>query len=115
MRNKSKVRDIYVADISYEVVEEDLRKLFSVCGSVRAINMLKDERSGNFNGRAFIRMSTDAEAKEAVNMLDGTRLINRCIRVSAARDKPVNDPVEVVKEQKSRQRKPEKSSAKKRH
>jgi RNA recognition motif-containing protein len=104
MSKKSKVKEIYVADISFDVVEEDLHKLFSVCGSVRAINMLKDERSGNFNGRAFIRMASDAEAKEAINMLDGTRLVNRCIRVSAARDKPLNEPVAVVEEKKPRRR-----------
>ena len=106
MKNKSKVRDIFVADISFDVVEEDLRKLFSVCGSVRAITMMTDKRSGKFNGLAFIRMSTDAEAKEAVNMLDGTRLINRCIRVSAARDKPVAAPAVEVKEKKPRRSRP---------
>lgn len=104
MSNKSKVKEIYVGDISFEVVEEDLHKLFSVCGTVRAINMLKDVRTGNFNGQAFIRMATDAEAKEAINMLDGTRLLNRCINVSAARDKPINEPIAVVKEKKPRRR-----------
>jgi len=100
MSKKSRVKEIYVADISFDVVEEDLHKLFSVCGSVRAINMLKDAKSGNFNGRAFIRMASDAEAKEAINMLDGTRLLNRCISVSAARDKPLNEPVAAIEEPK---------------
>lgn len=104
MKNKSKVKDIFVDDISFDVVEEDLRKLFSVCGTVRTISMLTDQRSGKFTGRAFIRMSTDAEAKEAVNMLDGTRLINRCIRVTAARDKPEPAAAEEVVEKKPRGR-----------
>lgn len=104
MKNKSKVKDIFVSDISFDVVEEDLRKLFSVCGTVRTISMLNDQRSGKFSGRAFIRMSTDAEAKEAVNMLDGTRLINRCIKVSAARDKPETKPVMAVEEKRPRPR-----------
>ena len=104
MSKKSKVNEIYVGDISFEVEEEELHKLFSVCGTVCAINMLKDVRTGNFSGRAFIRMATDAEAKEAINMLDGTRLIDRCIHVSAARDKPLNVPVAVVTEKKSRRR-----------
>ena len=104
MSNKSKVKEIYVGDISFEVEEEDLHKLFSVCGTVRAINMLKDVKTGNFKGQAFIRMATDAEAKEAINMLDGTRLLNRCISVSAARDKPINQPIVVAEEKKSRRR-----------
>jgi RNA recognition motif-containing protein len=72
--------------------------------------MLKDERSGHFNGRAFIRMSTDAEAKEAIHMLDGTRLINRCIQVSAARDKPVSAPVVAPAVKKPRRPRPGKGS-----
>lgn len=106
MKTKSKGKDIFVADISFDVVEEDLRKLFSVCGTVRSISMLNDQRSGKFSGRAFIRMSTDAEAKEAINMLDGTRLINRCIQVSAAKDKPQAKPEEEVVEKKPRRRRP---------
>jgi len=106
MKNKAKVRDIFVADISFDVVEEDLRKLFSVCGSVRAISMLTDQRTGKFSGRAFIRMGTDAEAKDAVNMLDGTLLINRCIQVSAATDKPEVAPVVAVEKKPARRRPP---------
>ncbi|MCF6267500.1 MAG: hypothetical protein L3J57_13270 [Desulfuromusa sp.] len=42
-----------------------------------------------FKGVAFVCMSNDAETKEAINMLDGTRLIDRysCISVSAAKTK----------------------------
>ena len=104
MSKKSKINEIYVGDISFEVEEEDLHKLFSVCGSVRAINMLKDAKTGNFKGQAFIRMATDAETRDAINTLDGTRLLNRCISVSAARDKPRNEPVSETAEVKKRPR-----------
>lgn len=92
-KNKTKGKDIFVTDISFDVEEEDLNKLFSVCGTVRSINMITDARSGKFGGRAFISMATDAQTREAINMLDGTLLINRCIRVCATRDKPVVEPV----------------------
>ncbi len=93
MKNRAKNKDIFVAEISFEAGEEDLRKLFSVCGTVRNIKLLTDARSGKFSGRAFVRMGSDAEAKDAVQTLDGTRLIDRCIRVSAARDKPEAKPI----------------------
>lgn len=92
MKNRAKNKDIFVAEISFEAGEEDLRKLFSVCGTVRNIKLLTDSRNGKFSGRAFIRMASDVEAKEAVQMLDGALLIDRCIRVSAARDKPTAAP-----------------------
>jgi RNA recognition motif-containing protein len=87
MKAKKPIKDIFVADISFEATEEDLHKLFSVCGTVRSIHMLTDPKNGNFKGVAFIRMATDAENREAINMLDGTRLIDRCITVSAAKSK----------------------------
>jgi hypothetical protein len=37
-------------------------------------------------------------------MLDGTLLINRCIRVSAAKDKPEPAPIVEAEEKKSRRR-----------
>jgi len=87
MKAKTKGKDIFVADISFEATEEDLHKLFSVCGTVRSINMVTDSKSGQFKGIAFIRMTTDAETKDAINMLDGTRLVDRCITVSVAKTK----------------------------
>jgi RNA recognition motif-containing protein len=104
MGNKSKNKDIFVGEISFEAEEEDLEKLFSVCGTVRSVRMLTDANSGQFTGRAFVRMATDAEAKEAVNMLDGARLINRCISVCAAREKQEAQPAPPVVEEKIRRR-----------
>ena len=87
MRNKPKIKDIFVSELSYDVTEEDIHKLFSVCGTVRSINMVTDPKNGQFKGVAFVCMSNDAETKEAINMLDGTRLIDRYISVSAAKTK----------------------------
>lgn len=84
MKEKSSSRDLYVADISFEAVEEDLHKLFSLCGTVRAIHMINDQKTGHFKGCAFVHMNNPAEAREAINTLDGTYLINRCISVSQA-------------------------------
>ena len=107
MKNKSINKDLFVTEISFEVEEEDLQKLFAVCGAVKAINMMMDKRSGKFNGCAFIRMSSAAEAKDALHMLDGTRLIDRCINVSAALPKkPTESVVETVAEKPKRARRP---------
>lgn len=100
---KTKGKDIYITDISFDVEEEDLRKLFSVCGTVRSVHMLTDAKTGHFNGRAFVSMANDAETKDAINTLDGTRLVNRCISVSEARPKQeVETAVEEVREKKRR-------------
>ncbi|PLX95730.1 MAG: RNA-binding protein [Desulfuromonas sp.] len=106
MSKNQKVRDIYVTDISFDVEEEDLRKLFSVCGTVRSIKLMNDEKTGNFTGRAFVRMGNEAETKDAINTLDGARLINRCIKVHEAKQKEAAPPV--AKETRERSRRPPK-------
>ncbi len=108
-------RDLYVTNIAFEATEEDLQKLFSVAGSVNSIRLLIDQRTGQFRGTAFVRMANSREAKEAVNSLDGARLINRLISVSEARPPQPTDsktsPQEkgskkpFVKEDRSRRRK----------
>ncbi len=107
MKTKKKMKDIFISDISFEATEEDLRKLFSVCGTVRSINMVTDSKGGQFKGVAFVCMSNDAETKEAINMLDGTRLIDRCISVSPARTKEemaVISPVVELPEKRTRRK-----------
>ncbi|WP_305043329.1 RNA recognition motif domain-containing protein [Geoalkalibacter sp.] len=87
MKDQSLEKDLFVSDIALAAREEDLHKLFAVCGKVKSIHLLTDQKSGQFNGCAFVRMATAAEAKEALNLLDGARLLNRCIRIKAPRPK----------------------------
>ncbi len=109
MKNQAPGKELYVTDISFDVTEEDLQKLFSVCGTVRSIHLLTDPKSGHFSGRAFVKMSSAAEAKDALNMLDGALLLNRCIKVSAARQKQAAPPATEAPPQRSRRpRRPKK-------
>jgi RNA recognition motif-containing protein len=77
-------KDLYVKQISPQATEEDLRKLFAVSGTVTYVHMVKDAKSGEFVGCAFVKMSSEAEAKDAIVTLDGALLINRTISVVAA-------------------------------
>ena len=77
-------RDVYVANISFEATEEDLRNLFSVSGTVKSVRLLNDPRTGLFRGTAFVQMANAAEAKDAIVTLDGALLINRVISVTEA-------------------------------
>ena len=92
MKNRPGSRELYVSDISFQAEEEDLRKLFVLFGKVTSIHMVKDPKSGLFKGSAFVRMATQAQARDALNSLDGTYLVDRCIRVTAARPKQSESP-----------------------
>jgi len=77
-------KDLYVKHISIEATEEDVRKLFAVCGKVTYVHMVKDAKTGQFLGCAYVKMSSEAEAKDALVSLDGARFINRMIAVVPA-------------------------------
>ena len=85
-------KELYVGHMSYQAVEEDLRKLFGVAGTVTSVHIITDPESGQSKGCGYVRMSTDAEAKDAIETLDGALLIDRVITVSEARpQKPKDD------------------------
>ena len=102
-------KEIFVTDISFDAGEEDLRKLFAVCGQVRSVHMPKSS-AGQHKGIAFVRMGSDKEGREALNMLDETLLLDRCIRVRAARSKEERaaqaQPDELVQSSTRRRRRP---------
>lgn len=78
-------RELFVRHISEKAREDDLRRLFGVAGTVVSIRLLTDPETGRFKGCGFVKMASDAEAREAITTLDDALLIDRVIAVSEAR------------------------------
>lgn len=78
-------RHLYVTNIAFQATEEELRRLFSVSGTVRSVKILVDPVTGKSKGCGFVEMSTDAEAKDAVLSLDDALFMERQITVVVAR------------------------------
>jgi len=78
-------KDLYVTNIALEATEEEVRKLFSVVGKVAYIHLVTDAKTGQFKGCGYVKMASEADAKEAITLLDGALLINRVIKVTQAR------------------------------
>jgi RNA recognition motif-containing protein len=76
--------EIYVGQISGTVTEDEMRKLFSVVGTVESIHLVIDPDSGESRGCGYVRMSTDDEAREAIDLLNGAKLGDRLIVVKNA-------------------------------
>ena len=76
--------EIYVGHISGTVTEDEVRKLFSVVGTVTSVHLVTDPGSGEFRGCGYVRMSTEDEAREAVDLLNGARLGDRLIVLKSA-------------------------------
>lgn len=78
-------KDLYVTNMPLEATEEEVRKLFAVAGKVSYIHLVNDAKTGQFKGCGYVKMASEADAKEAITLLDGALLINRVIKVTQAR------------------------------
>lgn len=84
--------NIYVGNLPSSVSEGMLKKLFEQFGNVTTIKIIKDKFSGEPRGFAFVEMTSNEEAKEAISNLDGTEFEGRRLRVNEARPQKTQRP-----------------------
>ena len=61
--------------------------LFTQAGGVTATELIKDRKSGESKGFAFVTMSAQEEAEKAISMFNGYELSGKELKVSVARAK----------------------------
>ena len=76
---------LYVGNLSFDTTENDLQDLFSEAGTVRETVLIQDKMTGKSRGFAFVTMSTDEEAQNATQQLNGKALHGRNLTVNEAR------------------------------
>jgi RNA recognition motif-containing protein len=81
----SMANNIYVGGFPYKTTKEELAKLFSACGKVLSAKIILDRDTGRPKGFGFVEMSTDDEAKVAVEKLNGSFIGDRKIFVVEGR------------------------------
>tara|TARA_B100001750_G_scaffold103062_1_gene81490 strand:- start:2557 stop:2802 length:246 start_codon:yes stop_codon:yes gene_type:complete len=77
--------NVYVGNLSYDLSEEDLKTAFEEYGEVTSAKIISDRYSGRSKGFGFVEMSSDDEAKAAIEGLAGKELAGRAIVVNEAR------------------------------
>jgi RNA recognition motif-containing protein len=80
-------RKLFVGNISFETTDADLREAFSRVGTIESASVVMDRATGRSRGFAFVEMSTEDEARQAIAALNGTELRGRSINVSEARER----------------------------
>jgi cold-inducible RNA-binding protein len=78
---------LYVGNLSFTTTDDELRTLFAQAGTVSAADVIKDRETGRSKGFAFVTMSTQAEAEEAIRKFNGFSFGNRELKVNTARPK----------------------------
>lgn len=77
--------NIYVSNLSFAVVDEDLRSYFAEYGEVTSAKVIMDKYTNRSKGFGFVEMSDDAAAEKAIAELDGATVDGRSIKVSVAK------------------------------
>jgi len=81
------MKSIYVGNLSYDATESDLEAAFAQYGEVKSVNIIMDRETGRSRGFAFVEMSNDAQAAEAIEKLNMAEIAGRSVTVNEARPK----------------------------
>src|SRR5262245_51260515 len=80
-------RRLYVGNLSYGTTELGLREIFGQIGTVADAKVVMDRETGRPRGFAFVEMSTEQEAQEAIAQLSGREVDGRAINVNEAQER----------------------------
>lgn len=75
---------IYVGNLSWSAVEEDLESFFATAGTVTEAKLIRDRDTNKSRGFAFVTFADDASAQKAIADLDGQDMMGRTVKVSLA-------------------------------
>eukprot|EP00638_Chattonella_subsalsa_P017636 CAMPEP_0117850426 /NCGR_PEP_ID=MMETSP0949-20121206/21680_1 /TAXON_ID=44440 /ORGANISM="Chattonella subsalsa, Strain CCMP2191" /LENGTH=128 /DNA_ID=CAMNT_0005697817 /DNA_START=322 /DNA_END=709 /DNA_ORIENTATION=+ len=69
--NKNDGTTLYVANLGYRCVDEDLEERFNVFGEISSMELMKDPVTRESRGFAFITYRDSQDAKDAQRKMDG--------------------------------------------
>ena len=78
-------KKLFVGGLPFATTSEELEKLFTDTGTVESANVITDRMTGRSRGFGFVEMSSDEEAKTAIEKLNNTKVGDRDIVVSEAK------------------------------
>ena len=79
--------NLYVGNLNYETSESTLVTLFAEYGQIESVNLISDRYTGRSRGFAFVEMSTEQAAQQAMSGMNGKQVDDREIKVDKAKPK----------------------------
>jgi RNA recognition motif-containing protein len=76
---------LFVGSLSYNTTDQGLQDFFAAVGTVTSAKVIMDRDTNRSKGFGFVEMSSDEEAKAAVDQLNNKELDGRSIIVTEAR------------------------------
>ena len=78
-------KKLYVGNLSYTATEAQIRELFAQVGEITEVNVITDRDTGKSKGFAFVQMSSDEAAQDAIRRFNGHTMDDRALTVNEAR------------------------------
>lgn len=78
-------KKLFVGNLPYSTTDADLKNMFAAAGTVESAVVIMDKMTGRSKGFGFVEMSSDEEATNAINSLNGKDMDGRAITVNEAR------------------------------
>ncbi|MEK6706413.1 MAG: RNA-binding protein [Bdellovibrionota bacterium] len=78
-------KKLYVGNLPFSATEQALTDTFAQYGTVESVKIITDRDTGRSKGFAFVEMSSDAEAANAIQKLNGIDYEGRAMTVNEAR------------------------------
>ena len=78
-------KKLYVGGLSYDTTDDTLKNEFAKAGTVESATIITDKISGRSKGFGFVEMSSEEDAKKAIETFNGKELDGRTVTVDEAR------------------------------
>jgi RNA recognition motif-containing protein len=78
-------KKLYVGNLTYDVTDSALEQLFAGHGTVQSAQVIMDRDTGRSKGFGFVEMSSDQEAQNAIQALNGQQVGGRALTVNEAK------------------------------
>lgn len=76
---------LYVGNLSFDTIENELQDLFEQFGKVTEVGLVTDRSTGRSRGFAFVTMGSASEGQAAIDALEGKDFGGRKLTVNEAR------------------------------
>ncbi len=80
-------KKLYVGNLTYATTDSTLEQLFAEHGTVQSAQVIMDRDTGRSKGFGFVEMSSDEDARKAMQTLHGKEVDGRALTVNEARPK----------------------------
>lgn len=77
--------NIFVAGLSYQITDADLKELFEEYGEVSSAKIITDRETRRSKGYGFVEMANEGEGQRAIDELNDAEYDGRTLSVSVAR------------------------------